>query len=87
MTINFCYRDNEVKFVQVYISYSNKEPSAHHNSGTYVNPAQIKLMGTHADPKTGKTSFDKDWLYITVDSQNQGLRIKMLAKFKEDANA
>jgi hypothetical protein len=44
-------------------------------------------MGTHADPKTGKTSFDKDWLYITVDSQNQGLRIKMLAKFKEDANA
>lgn len=44
-------------------------------------------MGTLLDPKTGKTSFDKDWLYLTVVSQNQGFRIKMVAKFKEDAHA
>ena len=44
-------------------------------------------MGTLADPKTGKTSFDKDWLYVTIISQYQGFRIKMLAKFKEDPQA
>tara|TARA_B110000285_G_scaffold133654_1_gene149867 strand:+ start:632 stop:916 length:285 start_codon:yes stop_codon:yes gene_type:complete len=87
LTINFSYSDNQLKFVQVFISYSSKEPCAQHNNGVYVNPTQIKLMGTHCDPKTGKTLFDKEWLYITVDSQNQGFRIKMLAKFKEDAHA
>ena len=44
-------------------------------------------MGTLIDPKTGKSSFDKDWLYLTVDSQTQGLKIKILAKFKEDVHA
>lgn len=44
-------------------------------------------MGTLANPKTGKTSFDKEWLYFTVISQNQGFRIRVLAKFKEDPHA
>lgn len=87
LTINFSYSDNQLKFVQVFISYTNKEPTPQANNGTYVNPTQIKLMGTLMDPKTGKTSFDKDWLYLTVVSQNQGFRIKMVAKFKEDAHA
>ena len=68
LKIFFSYPDAPAsKSVSLYTSHEVKEPSPHHNGGAYHNPASILLGGT-TDAKSGKCTFEKQWLYMTLCS-------------------
>lgn len=67
------------------MSHDNKEPSATSNSGSLLNPERYDHKTTFKDPKTGKLSYDKQYLYLTlINGASNNLRIRITPQFKSD---
>ena len=85
LKISFSYvflTQQAVKNVEILVSMSKKEPNYTLNSGVYANPKEISIYGEGKDPVTNREMFTKKWLYMTIISHTQDVKLKLFPNFQ-----
>lgn len=72
------------KVVEAFLSHMNKEPTEDRNTSCFVNPQVILVGGNKINKQSGKLSFEKDWVYISLKSTGSDIRVRLNPRFKSD---